>query len=96
MNVISHPFRFSGSGAIAAVEQGSDEQNAELVAALLLTRSGERDLCPDFGVTDMVGQGMDPSELEAAVATFGPAVDLTDIEVTPLNESAQKVTVTFE
>jgi hypothetical protein len=94
--LISHPFRFTGNGRIATVEQGTDEAAAEQIAMLLLIRTGERPLCPEFGVTDMVGQGLDASELEAAVATFGPDVDLRDIEITSVTETTQQVSVTFE
>lgn len=96
MNVVSFPFRFDGSGRVATVEQGSDPHSAELIAALLVTRVSERDLCPDFGVTDMVGHGLDGSELEASVAAFGPDVDLTDVDITAVTDGTQLVRVSFE
>lgn len=96
MNLISHPFRLATNGVVATVEQDSDASRAELIAALVLTRIGERPLSPDFGVTDMVGQGLNEGELTAAVSTFGPDVRLADITITPVGQDTQRVTVTFE
>lgn len=96
MDVISFPFRIDATGTIATVEQDSDECAAEQIAALLLTRIGERPLSAEFGVTDMAGQGLDASELAAAVATFGPDVTLQDIAVDEVGDGVQRVAVTFE
>lgn len=95
-DVISFPWRLTSSGHIATVEQDSDDEHAELIAALLLTRIGERPLCPDFGVTDMVGQGLNEGELTAAIATFGPDVRLTDVNIEQTRQDTQRVTVRFE
>lgn len=96
MNLISHPFRLAPNGQVATVEQGSDEAAAELIAALLLTHVGERPLAPGFGVTDMVGRGLDESELAAGIAMFGPDVTITDIDVETVSQDTQQVTVTFQ
>lgn len=94
-DLISYPFRFAGSGKVAVVEQGSDEAAAEQIAALILTRTSERDLCPDFGITDPTGHGLDGADLEAAVTTFGPDVDITSVEITDVTETTQQVRVEF-
>lgn len=94
--VLSFPFRLGSNGAVATVEQDSDAAAAEQIAVLLLTRIGERPLSPDFGVTDMVGQGLDPSELAAAISAYGPEVTLQDVSITEVGDGVQQVTVTFE
>lgn len=96
MDLISFPFRLAADGHVATVPQDSDASRAELLAVLLLTRIGERPLCPQFGVTDMTGHGLNDSELAAAVATFGPDVDLIDVTIDTVTQDTQKVTVTFQ
>lgn len=96
MNVISYPFRLDAGGQVATVEQGSDAASAEQIGLLLLIRQGERPLVPDFGVTDMVGQGLNEAELVAAITTFGPDVDIRDVDIREAGDGVQQVTVTFE
>lgn len=75
MRVLSFPFRVRG-GRIVLTDQGSDVQHVELVAVTVLTRKGERPLVPDFGITDPVFNALDQAELRAALATYGPDVDV--------------------
>lgn len=96
MNLISHPFRLAANGRVATVEQDTDAARAEQIAVLLLTRTGERPLSPAFGVTDMVGQGLNESELAAGLAMFGPDVTLADVEIETVGQDTQRVTVTFQ
>lgn len=96
MRLISFPFRFEANGSAATVEQDSDAATAEQIAVLLLTRRSERPLVPDFGVVDMVGRGLDPSELAAALGTYGPDVELLDVAIDEVGDGVQQVTVTFD
>lgn len=75
MRLLSFPFRVRG-GAVALVDQGSDEQHAELVAVLVLTRKSERPLVPDFGITDPVFLEADRAEIRAGLVMFGPDVEI--------------------
>lgn len=94
--ILSHPFRILPNGAAAAVEQASDEAHAEQLAVLALTRRGERDLAPGFGLTDPAfAGGFEPTELAAAVAAFGPPVELTAITVEAVSDSVIGVRVEF-
>lgn len=77
MAVFSFPFRVSPYGSIATIEEGSDEETAERIAALMLTRRGERELVPAFGVEDPTFAQPDEAELAAGLAIFGPDVDFT-------------------
>lgn len=97
MQVISYPFRLSANGTVATVTQGSDQGNAELIAVLMTTIAGERTFYPTFGITDPVGgTGIDPSEVSAKVAQFGPAgVTIDNISVTWASEHTSNVVVTF-
>lgn len=94
--VLSFPFRVTASGAAATVEQDSDEQKADLLAALILTRPGERDLVPGFGVPDPTFVGIDVAAVEGAAAVFGPDVTITDVQVTVTGPGSQDVLIEFE
>jgi hypothetical protein len=94
--VLSYPFRVGANGQVATVEQGSDEHRAELLAALILTRPGERDLVPGFGVPDPVFAGIDVAAVEGAAAVFGPKVTISDVQVTVTGPGSQDVLIEFD
>jgi phage baseplate assembly protein W len=95
--ILSYPFRIAGAGVVATVEQNSDQADTEQVAALVLTRLGERPLVPAFGLRDPAFVGIDSSELVAAVARWGPPVRLTDVTATVDRDrpNVTEVRVTF-
>lgn len=95
--ILSYPFRLSGAGVAATVEQNSDPGEVEQIAALLLTRLGERPLVPDFGIRDPAFAGVDTSEMVAALNRWGPPVRLTDIatSVDPARPDVTTIRVTF-
>lgn len=96
MDVISHPFRLGPSGRVATVAQGSDDHTAEAVAVTALTRKGERELVPDFGVADPVFDEVDVGELNAVLATFGPDTTVTAIDVEPVDDTTVRVVLAFD
>lgn len=93
--IISHPFRLGPGGAVATVEQGTDQANTEQIAVLALTRTGERPLVPGFGVTDPAFIPYRPGELVAGVATWGPSVRISSVDTVPLDDATRRVEVTF-
>lgn len=94
--VLSFPLRVTPNGQFATVEQDSEDQSAELLAALVLTRPGERDLVPGFGVPDPTFVGIDEAAIEGAAAVFGPDVTITDVAVEVTGPGSQDVTIEFE
>jgi hypothetical protein len=96
VEVLSHPFRFLPNGRAATVEQDTDDQRAELIAGLILTRPGERGLVPGFGTPDPVFAGIDVAAVEAATNVFGPDVRITDVRVEITGPASQDVTIEFE
>lgn len=96
MAILSHPFRLTPSGQVATVFQDTPEANAEQVAILALTKTGERPLVPAFGITDPAFRRVEPAELAAGVAAYGPPVTLRRVDVRPLNDSTTAVDVEFE
>lgn len=94
MDLISHPFRLVG-GSIASVPQGSDDSIAELVAVLLLTRRGERQMVPMFGVTDPAFQTYDQSDVQLGIDLFGPAVELQGVDLTFPTDATQEAVIRY-
>lgn len=95
-NLISFPFRLGPQGNVVIRSDDSNDYYAEELAILLLVRTGERSLAPDFGTPDPVFDEVDPNEFAATVATFGPPVAIMNVQTIPLSENRQDVTVTFE
>lgn len=93
--ILSHPFRLAGNGSIATVEQDSEGGDAEQLAVLALTRTGERGVVPGFGIADPTFAGFSASEFAAGVAIWGPPVHLGEVVVSPVDESTQRVEVHF-
>ena len=92
VRLISHPFRLLPGGDVATVLEGTDEADAEQLAILVLTRKGERQLVPRFGVRDPAFSGLDLAEINAGLAQFGPPVSATSLDVTyPSPETARAV-----
>lgn len=94
--ILSHPFRLLPNGAAAAVEQDSDAGDTEQIAVLIMTVAGERELAPGFGITDPAFEGFLPGEIAAGVAAYGPPVTIVDVDVIDINETEQRVEVTYE
>lgn len=93
--LISYPFRLAPSGAVAVVEQGTDEQLAMELAAAVLTRPGERDLAPLFGIADPVFAGFEPDALRLHVDLFGPPVNIDEVALRFVDDRTQDVVVYF-
>lgn len=94
--VLSHPFRIGPSGACATVEEDTEPAHTEAVAVVCLTRKGERPLVPSFGVLDPVFDELDLAEVNAVLATHGPAITVTGIEVTYPTSTTAAVRLSFE
>lgn len=93
--ILSFPFRLAGAGAVATVEQASDDANAEQVAVLLLTRTGERPMVPTFGLTDPAFRGIEPGEVAAGLSLYGPPVRLLGVDSHATDDATTAVEVRF-
>lgn len=97
MDVISHPFRLAPTGEVATVLDGSEQANAEAIAVLVSTRVGERVLVPGFGIADPVFGRIDPAEVNAGVATYGPDdVTVTSVDVDYPTDTRATIAIEFE
>lgn len=95
--ILSHPFRLESSGVVAVVADGTTRANAEGVAVIAGTIRGEREVVPDFGVTDPAFGHLDPVEVQVCLNLYGPAgVVVTRVNSTPVDDRTAKVTLSFE
>lgn len=96
MELLSHPFRLEANGAVATVEDDTEEAYAEGIAVLALTRKGERDLVPDFGLTDPAFNELSLAELNVGLTDFGPPVEVTDVAIEYPTDTTERVVIAFE
>lgn len=95
MQLLAHPFRVGPNGGIAAVTDGTDAANADAVVRVCLTRLGELDLVPSFGIPDPTWDDVDVARINACLSLFGPAVQVSAAAVTRTART-ESVTLTVE
>lgn len=96
MELLSHPFRLERNGSAATVTDGSDEANAEGIAILAMTRRGERDLVPEFGIADPTFDAVTIADLNTGLHDYGPTVEVTDVTISYPNDRTQRVELAFD
>lgn len=94
--ILSHPFRLTLAGTVATVDQDTEQADAEQLAVLALTRVGERELVPAFGMTEPVFADFDVADFVAGVATYGPPVDIVNVSTSPVGDAGRELLVTVE
>lgn len=95
-DVWDFPFRLGPNGSVLAVAQDSDRDLENLIAVGVLTRPGEREQCPTFGISDPAFAGWERSALERHLLDFGPDVGVTDVSVARRAGDREEVTVAWE
>jgi len=75
--LISYPFRIASSGSVATTEEGID-YFAEELAMLVKTIPGERELVPEYGISDPTFSDFSQIELLEKISMFGPPVKIED------------------
>lgn len=93
--VMSFPFRLDGTGAVASVEQDSDQDIEESIALAALTRPGERIQAPTFGIADPAFAHFQAAALQRHLVDFGPDVDITAVTTQPDTDGRERVTVSW-
>ena len=78
--LIAFPFRVTASSAIVTREDGTEQCFTEELAELCLTRPGERELVPQYGLSDPVFDEFNQTELVGRVSLFLPNIRITDVE----------------
>lgn len=82
MDLFSWPFRLSVDGTVATVDADSDQATAEQIGVLILTRVGERELAPGFGIPDPTFAVLEPGAVTAGLALFGPPAHVDRVTLT--------------
>lgn len=96
VDVLSFPLRRLPGGGFAGVEQDSHDHYAELITAIVMTRVGERDLCPGFGIPDPTFGQVDVASVATCAQIFGPPVRISSVDTVVTGPSTQTVTVSFD
>ncbi len=92
VQVLSIPFRVLANGQAATVEEGSTAENAERVAVIVQTVTGEYPMLEDFGIPDPTWFGVDTSGVQATLDRYGPSgVQVTDLEVEPAPDGVTSI-----
>jgi hypothetical protein len=92
---MSFPFRLDVTGAVASVEQNSDAWVEECVAVATLTRPGEREQVPTFGVADPAFALFQVGSLQRHLLDFGPQITITEVVVEQLTEGRERVVIAW-
>jgi len=95
VQVLRHPFALGLNGAVATIEDDSEAGEAQQLAVLCLTRTGERPVQPAYGVPDPTFAGFSRSAFIAAAARFGPPVRIAAVDVEPVDDTTQSVRIEF-
>lgn len=94
-DLISYPFRLDPNGSVVVRPDDSTDYYAELIAALILTRPGERPQVPLFGLGDPTFTDFDAQELVYKVGLFGPPVAIASVRAKFRSASLQDILVQF-
>lgn len=95
MDVLAFPFRLDRTGSVATVEQGTTAEHSQLLAVLVTTLLGEREMTPSFGVTDPAFDTIDHAEVAAGIELFGPDVDIQAVDVEYTDNRTQEVRINY-
>ncbi len=93
--LITYPFRIASGGSVATNLDGSDAVFAGELAVAVLTRQGEREQVPTFGVADPAFVGFDEAALRLHVQIFGPPVRIEQVETRFVDDTTEDVVVHF-
>ncbi len=93
--ILAWPFHLDETGQAVTVVQSSDAGRVQEVAALILTRLGERTMVPAFGTPDPAFAGVEASTIAAGASMFGPPVSKVTADVVEITDVASTVEVRF-
>ncbi len=93
--IFAHPFRIGPGGSSVTLDEASDAATQQLIAAVILTRRGERPLLPTFGIDDPRYGRIEPAQVAAVVAAHGPRVKITELSSTFSDSVTQEIFLTY-
>lgn len=95
--IIGFPFRYSPSGQLVTVPDGSDTEVEQTIAMIVMTRLGTRTMNPLFGVPDPAFAGLESSDIQAALATFGPVgITVSRVQEALVGADTAHVTISWQ
>ena len=80
---LAHPFRLDSAGGAAVIPQGGKRHALEIVRHVVSCRLGERPLAPDWGLADPLADGVDESDIRAAIDLCEPDIVVSGVTLTP-------------
>lgn len=83
-------------GVVATAPDDSDDYYAAELAHLVMTHEGEREIVPQYGISDPTFQAFDDIEFVGKVGIFGPPVNITGVTQGYNNNNQLDVTVAFD
>ena len=95
VRLISYPFRLASDGSVVTLEEGLDYYADEL-AMLIKTNPGERELVPEYGLSDPTFSAVSEIELTEKVSLFGPPVTITAVESDVISQDKVSINVIYD
>lgn len=94
MQMVLWPFQLGANGRVVTADDSSDEMVNSRLNCLMQTRPGERALAQGFGTPDPVNTALDPNQIAAAVAQFGPdGVEIVSADIRIPDDATQLITL---
>jgi hypothetical protein len=93
--LISYPFRLTANGSVATIEEGLEYYGEEL-AVLIKTIPGERELVPEYGISDPTFQSISEIELIEKLSIFGPPIKITSVDSTVTGTDRLSASVIYD
>ncbi len=80
---LRHPFRLDAAGSAITIKQGTERHALEIARHIIACRIGERNLAPEWGISDPLADGIDEGDVLAAVDLCDPDIAVTNVSITP-------------
>jgi hypothetical protein len=80
---LAHPFRLDAAGSAAVITQGVPRHALEIVRHIVSCRVGERPLAPEWGIADPLADGVDESDVRAAIDLCEPDIAVSGVTLRP-------------
>jgi len=95
MDVLAFPFKLNQDGSVAKVVQGSSAHQAQQIAALIRTRTGELDLAPAYGIVDATFGVIQTGEIEASLNLYNPDITIESVNSLIKDNGQEIVSIKF-
>ncbi|MCQ9384466.1 hypothetical protein [Brevibacterium moorei] len=95
--VIAFPFSIGPQGNVRTVDQGTEEEGAQVLTVIASTLLGERPMAEEFGIPDPVFFGFTQSDVQVVLSTFGfEQIELQDVRTVFPEEGVQRAEMDWQ